>query len=417
MKPHHSPPLTYNNLLYFLENFTPPQSHSFETLPHRDLKNSVPAVKPLNPVIHVQSLKLPLHDLASGYEKKVEHAKQHEYLSVEDFEKLYQKLVAIRKDKTASIVEKSFVAELESTFKELQALPPPSDRLAVENIEPTDSDRLFQRTNSASIFITTIHYHFGNQRSHQVKKDVVVKQIYSQDEFANEKLIHEKLSHSCIVTYFTAWQNQKSFFIAMEYLPSGTLQSFIELYARDYVMHLRMLTNIAFGLCYLLQQSVIHHDIKPTNIFLDKKINPKLGDFGSAEIFDAEKSNQVKKFGFTFGFAAPEILAQKNYNFAVDVFSFGVVAYELLTRKKLSRNFSPELLGQVDPPQWCNHGSFTYGQLPGEEVKATVEACFDKQPLHRPKRNELYLFFKLEYKKALQQQQETRCKNSLQYDH
>ena len=86
-----------------------------------------------------------------------------------------------------------------------------------------------------------------------------------------------------------------------------------------------IIKQIICGLQYLHSMYFIHRDIKLSNIFVSLDNNIKLGDFGfSTKSFD----NNNEDLG-TFGYIAPEILAGKNYDYRVDLYSLGVVILEI----------------------------------------------------------------------------------------
>ncbi|WMV39437.1 hypothetical protein MTR67_032822 [Solanum verrucosum] len=107
----------------------------------------------------------------------------------------------------------------------------------------------------------------------------------------------------------------------------------------------RIITDIAKGLAYLhdeCSQKIIHLDIKPQNILLDKNFNAKISDFGLSKLIDKDESKVVTRMRGTPGYLAPEwlrsVITEK-----VDVYAFGIVLLELLCgRKNLDRSQADE---------------------------------------------------------------------------
>ena len=91
--------------------------------------------------------------------------------------------------------------------------------------------------------------------------------------------------------------------------------------------------NLLEALNYLHYKNIIHRDLKPQNIIVRSKNDETdicLADFGLSEYYDPECNYMFKNCG-TLGYAAPEILNDKLYDFKVDNFSAGVIMFYILT--------------------------------------------------------------------------------------
>ena len=92
-----------------------------------------------------------------------------------------------------------------------------------------------------------------------------------------------------------------------------------------------ILIGISRGMKYLHDRNIIHRDLKPGNILLDDDFHPLITDFGLSKIFDFNNSsNQSKPVG-TIAYMAPELLEGKRYGRKADVYSFGILMYEVVT--------------------------------------------------------------------------------------
>ncbi|KAG6536857.1 hypothetical protein ZIOFF_001928 [Zingiber officinale] len=113
-------------------------------------------------------------------------------------------------------------------------------------------------------------------------------------------------------------------------------------------LRVKIAVGVARGLAYLHTTHVIHRDIKAANILLDSDFNPKLSDFGLAMYGPTERESYLSQdVCGTYGYLAPEYLADGKMNEKVDVYGFGILllellsgkqAYEILTIKKSSKD-------------------------------------------------------------------------------
>ena len=95
---------------------------------------------------------------------------------------------------------------------------------------------------------------------------------------------------------------------------------------------LRVAVKIGSAIETAHRAGVLHRDIKPENILMNDELEPKLCDFGWSIELNKNESRQT--FCGTYEYMAPEIFETENYNSTVDVWSLGVLLYELLTDKK-----------------------------------------------------------------------------------
>nr|DAD22605.1 TPA_asm: hypothetical protein HUJ06_024068 [Nelumbo nucifera] len=137
-----------------------------------------------------------------------------------------------------------------------------------------------------------------------------------------------------------------------EYLENGSLDMF--LFGGAHTVEWEKLQEIAIGtakgIAYLheeCQQRIIHYDIKPGNILLDPDLTPKVADFGLAKLCNRDKTH-VTMTGLrgTPGYAAPELWRPYPVTHKCDVYSFGMLLFEIMGRR---RNHDPDL---SEPRQW-----------------------------------------------------------------
>ncbi|MDH4192140.1 MAG: serine/threonine-protein kinase [Betaproteobacteria bacterium] len=172
-------------------------------------------------------------------------------------------------------------------------------------------------------------------------------------QFMNEASLAGKLTHPHIASIYEAVVNQNSGYIAIEYVPGGDLRQYT---APNELLPVADAVEIAFKCCgaldYAYRQGIVHRDIKPANIMVVEGTNIKLADFGAA-FFRRAHDTQIQMVGSPL-YMSPEQIQGKDLGQQSDMFSLGVVLYELFTGRRpfLGDNLS-DVLNKVlseDPP-------------------------------------------------------------------
>jgi serine/threonine protein kinase len=134
------------------------------------------------------------------------------------------------------------------------------------------------------------------------------------------------------VTIFDAGEEHDLAYIAMEFLPGEDLTPYTRAGRLLPMLEaIRIVRQIAQALDYAHQAGVVHRDIKPANVMYDRKTKTvKVTDFGIARITDASKTKTGMVLG-TPSFMSPEQLAGKHIDGRSDLFSLGVMLYQMLT--------------------------------------------------------------------------------------
>ncbi|GLJ53479.1 hypothetical protein SUGI_1140820 [Cryptomeria japonica] len=122
----------------------------------------------------------------------------------------------------------------------------------------------------------------------------------------------------------------------------GNTKSDIQL---DWPTRHNICIGTARGLAYLHEESsvrIVHRDIKASNILLDNSLNPKIADFGMAKLFDDTKTHISTRVAGTIGYLAPEYAMRGHLTEKADVFSFGVVALEVVSGRSNKETTLPQ---------------------------------------------------------------------------
>jgi serine/threonine protein kinase len=148
------------------------------------------------------------------------------------------------------------------------------------------------------------------------------------------------MRHPFVLQFLGVCEHGPDIYIVTEYLSSGDVTALLES-DRDVPWKLRL--SIATQLCqamiYLHAKSIIHRDLKPDNILIDEHENIRLADFGLARVLDTTTRERSLTICGTDGFIAPEVMLGMNYTAQCDVFSFGMVLAQLITRLEPGEDF------------------------------------------------------------------------------
>jgi NIMA (never in mitosis gene a)-related kinase len=153
-----------------------------------------------------------------------------------------------------------------------------------------------------------------------------------------EAKILERLDHQNIIRFrevFIARKPRYTLNIVMDYADGGDLQSRVKEQKGKYFSETQILdwfTQICLSLKHIHDTKILHRDLKSQNVFLTKNGMVKLGDFGIAKCLDFTLQ-QVKTIVGTPYYLSPEIVMNKPYSFKSDIWSLGVILYELMALK------------------------------------------------------------------------------------
>jgi serine/threonine protein kinase len=207
--------------------------------------------------------------------------------------------------------------------------------------------------------------------------------------FQREAQTASSLNHPHIVTVYDAGEIDGRQYLVTEYIDGGTLKDWSLSGPRTWRQIVELLAGVADGLAAAHEAGILHRDIKPENVLVTKSGYAKLADFGVAKLEDRESPNSTHAMtvgqthaGVIVGTAAymsPEQAVGRSLDARSDVFSFGVLIYELLAGR---RPFDGE--NMVDVLHAITHA--TPRPLASETplpLRLVVEKALEKDPADR----------------------------------
>ncbi len=172
--------------------------------------------------------------------------------------------------------------------------------------------------------------------------------------FLNEAALVGKLQHPHIVTLLDAAVEPGFSYVVMEYVPGGTLSQYA---LPDNLLPLERVVEMIFKLSRALEfaqrQGVIHRDVKPANILVTHSLDVKLSDFGIARL-DNTTHTDIANAGSP-AYMSPEQLTEQPLTHQTDIYSLGIVMYQLLCgRQPFGASSAAALMYQIvnqEPPR------------------------------------------------------------------
>gem|GEM_PF-240872 len=212
-----------------------------------------------------------------------------------------------------------------------------------------------------------------------LKRFVILKQLTLRgsagisERFKREAQLMIDFRHENIVPVYDHFKSGSSYFIAMEFVDGTSLDKLIaERSKLSPEAAVLMFSEVCRGLKYAHDKGVIHRDIKPANILLSKEGEVKLVDFGIATTMESEKEG-LTQAGMTLGtpaYMSPEQIADsRTVDKRSDVYSMGVMLYEMLTGEKpFPGSFTPDAIDRINRGHYKNPKRLN-PDIPGYLVK------------------------------------------------
>ncbi len=204
------------------------------------------------------------------------------------------------------------------------------------------------------------------------------------DRFLKEARAIGRLSHPNIVTVYDVGQDHGTVYIAMELLEGLALSDLMKKERMPVARVADIGAQVAGALEYAHRKGIVHRDIKPSNIIVNPSGHVKLTDFGIAHIEDPNMPHQTQAGEIlgTPAYMSPEQVLGRPVQGSADIFSLGIVLYEMLTGTRpfkgenLSAIFNAITQYNPSPPNKLN------SQVP-RQLSSAVMKCLSKEPERR----------------------------------
>ncbi|KAG0488987.1 hypothetical protein HPP92_007711 [Vanilla planifolia] len=204
-----------------------------------------------------------------------------------------------------------------------------------------------------------------------------------EKQFVRERTFLSHLRHRNVIKLAGAWKESDVFFLVTEYLSGGSLRTLLHKQegrplSLDKLIAIAL--EIARGMEYIHSRGVVHRDLKPENILLDQDLRVKVADFGVACKESCCGSSGDVPAG-TYRWMAPEMIKRKRHGRKVDVYSFGILLWEMLTGCIPYEEMTP-----VQAAFAVVHKR-TRPAFPEDcpiQLRALIERCWSSSPEKRP---------------------------------
>jgi len=207
-------------------------------------------------------------------------------------------------------------------------------------------------------------------------------------EFASEVNLLKKLKHPNIVQFYGCFIENAKYMIVMEWMPNGSLQDYLEKHKEDLneVDLLKMINDTLKGMIYLEEKGIIHRDLAARNLLVSKDLSIKISDFGMGKIVLGEDYYNSKDKSIPIRWSAIEVLKSKKYSHKSDVWSFGVVIWEIINFGAIPYT---GMTNQKVTEEVINGYKLTLPNNSPDILKKTLSSCLMTNHTERPTFKEL----------------------------
>ncbi|KAF3017470.1 Cell cycle serine/threonine-protein kinase cdc5/MSD2 [Neopestalotiopsis sp. 37M] len=230
----------------------------------------------------------------------------------------------------------------------------------------------------------------GTRRRYALKIVKSKMQPKMEQKFQTELQIHSKMKHQNLVQFLRAFSMEKCTYLVLELCPNGSLMDMVKRRKGLTEPEIRFYSvQIAGAIKYMHAKGIIHRDLKMGNIFLDRHMNAKIGDFGLAALLVTGRDMQTIRRTTLCGtpnYIAPEILekGKKGHDHMVDIWSLGIIMFAMFTSKPPFQSSTTDEIyrrAKNRDYEWpSTEGTNRYISQEFKEIVATMLVEADQRP-------------------------------------
>ncbi|AOX44846.1 Stk1 family PASTA domain-containing Ser/Thr kinase [Microbacterium sp. BH-3-3-3] len=204
-----------------------------------------------------------------------------------------------------------------------------------------------------------------------------------QSRFIQEARSAARLSDPHVVNVFDQGQDGEMAYLVMEYLPGITLRELLREHKRLTVdQTLTIMDAILSGLAAAHRAGIVHRDVKPENVLLAEDGRIKIGDFGLARATTANTASGAQLMG-TIAYLAPELVTRGTADARSDIYSLGIMLYEMLTGEQPYKGEQPMQIAYQHATDSVPRPSAKNPSVP-EQLDELVLWSTEREPDDRP---------------------------------